>query len=101
NAGVRAFPLVADARRSCRSIGRAPAADETFAEEDAMRTLDVAPTLSVEGLRVVVHAGSLAPANGTYRCLCCGVVVWRIRRSRHLPECRTQNCPRMWLGSEP
>ena len=66
-----------------------------------MKTVDVVPALSVEGLRVVVHPGSPAPANGAYRCLCCGVVVWRARKARPLPDCPSPNCPTMWLWSEP
>lgn len=50
---------------------------------------------------IVGHAGDPVPANGTYRCLCCGVVLWRARRGRRFPECPSSNCPTMWLWSEP
>jgi hypothetical protein len=56
---------------------------------------------SVEGLRLVVHPGTPAPAHGAYRCLCCGVVLWRFRRGRPMPDCPSSNCPTMWLWSEP
>lgn len=66
-----------------------------------MSNIEAMPILSVEGLRVVVRPEAPAPANGAYRCLCCGVVVWRLRKGRPLPYCPSNNCPTMWLWSGP
>jgi hypothetical protein len=66
-----------------------------------MRISEDSASVSVEALRVVVRPGAPAPAHGTYRCLCCGVVLWRLRRGRPLPDCPTTDCPTMWLWSEP
>ena len=62
-----------------------------------MRTIDDQPILASPGFRLVGHPGEVAQANGAYRCLCCGVVVWHLRKGRRFPECPTANCPTMWL----
>jgi len=66
-----------------------------------MKTMDEQPVVSSQGFRLVGHAGDIVPAKGTYRCLCCGVVLWRLRKGRRFPDCPSANCPTMWLWSEP
>jgi hypothetical protein len=48
----------------------------------------------------VGHPGDVIAANGTYRCLCCGVVLWHVLKGRRFPDCPSNNCPTMWLWSE-
>jgi hypothetical protein len=62
-----------------------------------MKTIDDQPKLAPQGIRLVGHPGEVAQADGAYRCLCCGVVVWHLRKGRRFPECPTHNCPTMWL----
>jgi hypothetical protein len=62
-----------------------------------MRTTEGSLAISGPGFRLVGHPGEVAPVNGAYRCLCCGTVLWRVRRGRRFPECPTHNCPTMWL----
>ena len=62
-----------------------------------MKTIGDRPISTTEGFRLVGHPGEVATANGAYRCLCCGVVVWHLRKGRRFPECPTHNCPTMWL----
>jgi hypothetical protein len=62
-----------------------------------MRTIDDQPIPASQGFRLVGHPGEVAPVNGAYRCLCCGVVVWHLRKGRRFPECPTYSCPTMWL----
>jgi len=64
-----------------------------------MKTIRYKPTPPLRELRQVGHPGNLAPASGIYHCLCCGVVLWRVREGRPLPECPSNNCPTMWLWS--
>ena len=62
-----------------------------------MKTIDDQPTVAVQGFQLVGHPGEAAPANGAYRCLCCGVVLWQVQKGRRLPDCPSPNCPTMWL----
>jgi hypothetical protein len=62
-----------------------------------MRTTDDSPTVAIPGVGGVGHAGEMAAVNGAYRCLCCGAVLWRVRKDRRFPECPSPNCPTMWL----
>jgi hypothetical protein len=66
-----------------------------------MKTMSPHPPQAIEALRLVGHPGDRAPMNGSYRCLCCGVVLWRVRTGRRFPDCPTHNCPTMWLWSQP
>jgi hypothetical protein len=65
-----------------------------------MKTIDEGPTLPIQGLTLVGHPGDVAPASGTYRCLCCGVLLWHMRKGRRFPDCPSANCPTMWLWSQ-
>jgi hypothetical protein len=58
-----------------------------------------APAIQV--LRGVGRPGDTVPADGTYRCLCCGVMFWYLRRGKRFPDCESNNCPAMWMWSEP
>ena len=83
-----------------------PAGDEEGAvhavpEGETMKIMDDQPTLSVQGFRLAGHPGEVAPASGAYRCLCCGVVLWHVRKGRPFPECPSADCPTLWLWSEP
>src|SRR5262249_50021233 len=70
-------------------------------QEGAMKTIEEHRVSSIPGTRLVGHPGDGRPANGTYGCLCCGVVLGRLRKGRRFPDCPTHNCPTMWLWSEP
>ncbi len=65
-----------------------------------MKTTDEKPTRPIQGLAFVGHPGDVAPAGGTYRCLCCGVLLWHMRKGRRFPDCPSSNCPTMWLWSQ-
>jgi hypothetical protein len=62
-----------------------------------MKTTDDSRTLATPGFGVVGHPGETAPVSGAYRCLCCGTVLWRVRKGGRFPECPSRNCPTMWL----
>jgi hypothetical protein len=62
-----------------------------------MTTTNDSLTLSVPGFHLVGHPGEVAPANGQYRCLRCGAVLWRLRKGRRFPDCPSQHCPTVWL----
>ena len=66
-----------------------------------MRTAHDSSMHAAQEFRLVGHPGETVPVNGSYRCLCCGVVLWRLRQGRRFPDCPTQNCPTMWLWAEP
>ena len=72
-----------------------------FPEGEIMKTMDAQPTLSVQAFGLAGHPGEVAPASGAYRCLCCGVVLWHVRKGRRFPECPSADCPTIWLWSEP
>ena len=56
---------------------------------------------AVEVRRSVGRPGDTVPADRAYRCLCCGATLWRLRRGRRFPDCHINNCPTMWMWSEP
>ena len=62
-----------------------------------MKTTDDSPTLSFPGFRSVGHPGEIATVDGPYRCLCCGTMLWHVRKGHRFPECPSRSCPTMWL----
>ncbi len=66
-----------------------------------MKITEERPTVLVDRFGVVGHPGDVAPANGAYRCLCCGVMLWNMRKGRRFPDCPSANCPTIWLWAEP
>ena len=56
---------------------------------------------AVEVVRLVGRPGEIVPEDGTYCCLCCGASLRRLRRRRRFPDCPTNNCPTIWMWSEP
>jgi hypothetical protein len=66
-----------------------------------MKTIEERPAATAQGFRLVGHPGDHVAASGAYRCLCCGVMLWQVRKGRRFPDCPSTNCPTMWLWVQP
>ena len=62
-----------------------------------MKTIDDKPTPLLHAFRLVGHPSETVPADGSYQCLCCGVMLWHVRKGRRFPDCPSADCPTMWL----
>lgn len=62
-----------------------------------MKATADSPAMLTNQWPLIGNPDDIVPASGTYRCLCCGVVLWHLRKGHAFPECPSPNCPTMWM----